>query len=68
MKKGKILIVDDNVDFCETCVGIFELQGYEAKGVHDGFNALEAVKEESFDLILMDIKMPAMDGVETFRV
>lgn len=62
----KILIVDDNTDFCDSFSDLLELEGYEAVRAHDGFEALEAVKEDGFDLVLMDVKMPGMDGVETF--
>lgn len=64
--KGKILVVDDNIDFCENIIDILESDGYEAEGVHDGFKALEVVGNNDFDLVLMDIRMPSMDGVETF--
>lgn len=68
MKTNKrILIVDDNAEFCENIKDVLELKGYEAVGVHDGFKALEAVRRDGYDIVLMDIKMPMMDGVETFR-
>ena len=68
MKTGKrILVVDDNTDFCENITDVLELEGYETVEVYDGLDALDAVKEDGFDLVLMDVKMPKMDGVETFR-
>lgn len=63
----RILVVDDNEDYCEGVVDFLETEGYKAVGVHDGFNALEAIKEEEFDMVLMDVRMPGMDGVETFQ-
>ncbi|MCP4701591.1 MAG: response regulator [Gammaproteobacteria bacterium] len=63
----KILVVDDNLDFCENLIDILELREYEVRAVHDGLQALEAVTEEHFDLVLMDIKMPAMNGVDAFK-
>ena len=62
----KILIVDDNTEFCENVSDLLELEGYETVRTHDGFEALEAAKENDFDLVLMDVKMPGMDGVEIF--
>ena len=62
-----ILIVDDNEDFCTNCIDIFESKGYSAAAVHNGFDAIAAVKENSFDLVLMDIKMPVMNGVDTYK-
>ncbi|MCP4413661.1 MAG: response regulator [Gammaproteobacteria bacterium] len=63
----KILVVDDNIDYCEGIIDFLEMEGFNAVGVHDGFRALEAIKEENFDMVLMDVRMPGMDGVETFQ-
>lgn len=65
--RKRILVVDDNTEFCENITDILELEGYETIEIYDGFDALDAVKEDGFDLVLMDVKMPKMDGVETFR-
>jgi len=65
--KRKVLVVDDNIDFCENIIEILESNGYEAIGVHDGFKALETVENNGIDLVLMDVRMPTMDGVETFK-
>lgn len=66
-KKKKVLVVDDNVDYCTNIKEIIELEGYDAEAVYDSSEVLEAVKGNGFDLILMDIRMPGMDGVETFK-
>jgi len=66
-KKFKILVVDDNEEFCRNVVDILELRGYQAASAYDGLKALELVKQNSFDLVLMDVKMPVMDGVEVFK-
>ncbi len=66
-KKFKILVVDDNEEFCRNVVDILELKGYQAASAYDGLKALELVKQNGFDLVLMDVKMPVMDGVETFK-
>jgi len=63
----KILIVDDNKELCANLSDILEMEKYEVFTAYDGFQALEKTKKESFDLVLMDIKMPAMNGVETFK-
>lgn len=63
----KILVVDDNEDFCQNIADILELKGYEVMTASDGFQALELVKQNGFDAVLMDIRMPVMDGVETFK-
>ena len=64
---GKILAVDDNRDFCQNVADIIELKGYEVTTVFDGTQAIDSVKKNSYDLVIMDIKMPGMNGVEVFR-
>jgi two-component system, NtrC family, response regulator HydG len=66
-KKLKVLVVDDNKEFCRNVKDILELKGHEVTPAHDGFKALERVKQGGFDLVLMDVKMPIMDGVKTFK-
>lgn len=63
----RILVVDDNKDYCEGIIDFLEMEGFDAKGAHDGFKALETIEEEEFDMVLMDVRMPGMDGVETFQ-
>jgi len=66
-EKLRILVVDDNEEFCQNVADILELKDYEVVAAHDGFKAIELVKQNGFDLVLMDVKMPVMDGVETFK-
>lgn len=62
----RVLIVDDDIDVCETFRDILELEGYTVTMALNGEEALRATEECGFDVVLMDIKMPGMDGVETF--
>lgn len=64
---ASILIVDDNVSQCKTMSFVLERKGYIVALANDGPEALEKVEEKPFDIILMDIKMPLMDGVEAYR-
>jgi len=64
---ASILIVDDNVSQCKTMSFVLERKGYIVALANDGPEALEKVEDKPFDIILMDIKMPLMDGVETYR-
>ena len=66
-EKPRILVVDDNEEFCQNVADILELKDYTVIAAHDGFQAFELVKQNGFDLVLMDVKMPVMDGVETFK-
>jgi len=65
--KLNILIVDDNEEFCRNVKDIMELRDIHVETANDGFQALELVKQKGFDAVLMDIRMPVMDGVETFK-
>ncbi|MGV9007356.1 MAG: response regulator [Brevundimonas sp.] len=62
-----ILIVDDNATNRVVAQALCEMFGCTSETVEDGLEALEAVQERAFDLILMDIKMPRMDGVQATR-
>jgi signal transduction histidine kinase/CheY-like chemotaxis protein len=63
----KILIVDDNKINRVVTKRILQTKGYQCDAAEDGFEALELLKSKEFDLILMDINMPKIDGIETTR-
>lgn len=65
--KTKVLIVDDNKEFCESITDVLEAKGYEAESENSGDAAIAKVQEKFFEVVLMDIKMPLMNGVETFK-
>jgi len=66
-KKLKILIVDDEDSLRETFGDILSMEGYEVALAKDGYEAIEKVKQQTFDLAFLDIKMPGINGVETFK-
>lgn len=63
----KILVVDDQSGMRETLVDILEEAGYEVDAAGDGYGAIEKTEHQFFDIILMDIIMPGINGVETIR-
>ena len=63
----RILIVDDNVDAAESLATLISLLGHEATVLHDGREALEVAATQPFDLMLLDIGLPDMDGFEVAR-
>ena len=67
MGKTNILVVDDLRSMRMTLGGILEDKGYNVVTVEDGYQAIEAVKKTHYDAIFMDIKMPGINGVQTYR-
>lgn len=65
--KTSVLVVDDLRSIRLTLGGILEDEGHNVVTVEDGYQAIEAVKKAHFDAIFMDIKMPGINGVQTFR-
>lgn len=63
-KKLKLLIVDDEVDFLNSVTKRLQLRNFEVTPVTNGEDALKAAKKGQFDLALLDLKMPGMDGTE----
>ena len=64
---GKILIADDNSTNRELAVGLLRKLGLRADAVADGAEALHALESIPYDLVLMDMRMPVMDGIEAAR-
>jgi CheY-like chemotaxis protein len=67
MKKYKFLIVDDIFSNQLLLISIIESTGNEYKVASDGKKAVAALEAEDFDIILMDIEMPVMNGIETAK-
>lgn len=63
----KVLAVDDNHANLKLVCALLEDLGVDAVGLDNGLQALDAVDQETFDLILMDIQMPIIDGIETTK-
>ncbi|MBK7897816.1 MAG: response regulator [Candidatus Promineifilaceae bacterium] len=63
----KILIAEDDQDIRELVVLTLQFGGFDVTPVEDGSLAVEKAKTESFDLILMDVRMPRMTGYEACR-
>jgi PAS domain S-box-containing protein len=63
----RILVVDDNVDAAESLSRVLRLSAHEVRVVHDGLAALAAAREMNPDVVLLDIGLPELDGVEVAR-
>jgi CheY-like chemotaxis protein len=68
MNIKKALIVEDNPINMELVMEILTANGISVDGAVDGEEAIEKVKKETYDLVLMDIELPGMDGVDTTKI
>jgi PAS domain S-box-containing protein len=64
---GRLLIVDDEIELTTALVDTLRNEGYESIGATSGKDALELMESRDFDLLLTDLMMPGMDGVELLR-
>jgi len=63
----KVLIVDDEPDFCDALRDFLRRKGFEVAIALSGEEALPAYMQEKPDVVLLDIRMPGMDGLKTLR-
>ena len=65
--KKKVMVVDDEPDIVEFLTDLLEEEGYAVTSASDGAQALERVKEERPDLVLLDVSMPKKTGTDFYR-
>jgi len=65
--KPKLLVVDDDTAALESLLQIFEIEGFEVTGVSDGTAALEALRADEYGVVLSDLRMPGMDGMDLLK-
>jgi CheY-like chemotaxis protein len=65
--REKILIADDDPEALPSLKKVFEAENYSLAGASDGFTALEAVKSQRPDLVLLDLMLPGIDGFEVCK-
>lgn len=64
----KILVIDDEACFVDTLTQRLNIRGYEATGFCNAGQGLKALEKQGFDVVLLDISMPDMDGIETLKI
>jgi two-component system alkaline phosphatase synthesis response regulator PhoP len=60
----KVLVVDDDVDFCEATKLLLDSKGYDVVLAYDGKEGLEKMRAEEPDLVILDVMMPEMNGYD----
>ena len=63
MKNARILLVDDEIVFANNMSKLLNRRGYQVTAVNSGDAALQALMDNSFDVMVLDLKMPGMDGI-----
>jgi len=63
----RILIVDDEEELVSALTERLNLRGFEAIGVTTGTEALDLIEREAFDVVLLDVKMPGLGGMEVIK-
>jgi response regulator RpfG family c-di-GMP phosphodiesterase len=66
-KRGRILIVDDEIELTNALTEMLTKHGFDVKGFNNGFQALELLKKEKFDVLLADLMMPDIDGISVLK-
>lgn len=67
MNPIRVLIVDDEGQFVDALVERLRLRGFAANGVTSGHDAMELLHQKSYDVVLLDVKMPGLGGLEVIR-
>jgi len=63
MNGSRILLVDDEIAFTNCLKKVFSYRGYQVEVATDGLSALPLIARNSFDAVILDVKMPGVDGV-----
>ena len=67
MRGSAILLVDDEVVFTSNMSKLLTSRGYRVSAVNDGQSAIRALQENGYDVVVLDLKMPGMDGITTLK-
>lgn len=65
--KINLLLVDDEKEFIDTLAARLELKQFNVSNAYSGNQALDAMKDHDYDVVILDVLMPGMDGIETLK-
>jgi DNA-binding NtrC family response regulator len=68
VKAIRVLLVDDEADFMETLVKRMKKRGLDVNGVKNGEDALEELEKNTYDVVVLDVKMPDIHGIEVLKI
>jgi DNA-binding NtrC family response regulator len=64
----RVLLIDDEKIFVDSLTRVLRRRGMEVQSANTGADGLELLSREQFDVIVLDVRMPGMDGIATFKV
>lgn len=64
----RLLVVEDNKDLCDALCELFSLRGVDVVSAADGIEAIQHLKSSRFDVVVSDIQMPRLNGIELLKV
>jgi DNA-binding response OmpR family regulator len=67
MDQLRVLVVDDEVELVQTLIERLQLRGIDAEGATTGSEAMERLEGREFDVVVLDVKMPGIDGLDLLR-
>ena len=67
MKKSTVLLIDDDIDFCELLAEYLEREGFDTRAAHDGVSGYEAALNPTINIIVLDVMLPKMNGFDVLK-
>jgi len=65
--KGRVLVVDDEKEFADVLAERLQIKGYQAQACHSGREALDTLRHSDMDVVVLDLVMPEMDGINVLN-
>ncbi|MBC2715921.1 MAG: response regulator [Desulfobacteraceae bacterium] len=67
MNELKVLIIDDEVVFSQNMAKLLNTRGYQTETANSGEEGIRVLEKEAYDVVVLDLKMPGMNGIETLK-